>query len=326
MPPRRSSGPSTRFSACVDPMGRSANQGRRLQPDRASDDTREFAGGCEPTTWGCCSRRARPGILSGEARVQADGRLHRATWGQACHSALPTSVCLKSSFKRSKFDDFRDTEAFKEDGHSTKVPGSPKGRRDGHVSFLPRCPSCWHPQAAAPPSWCPGVSPSPQGHASLTCTQQPHVRPGLAALPPADSAAPVGSLRRGLGGPPRSRPCSGALGLSLDPLLMPPPSSVRSLSGCPRATSAMKKAKLSGEQMLTIRQRASNGNCPPAPPRPGGLSRPWPQVARASHDRGWREPAAGLSTKREGGLPPGCPPTAPLTRLTSQSEGSPRQG
>uniref|UniRef100_A0A8C0UI56 Myelin transcription factor 1 like n=1 Tax=Cyanistes caeruleus TaxID=156563 RepID=A0A8C0UI56_CYACU len=33
----------------------------------------------------------------------------------------------------------------------------------------------------------------------------------------------------------------------------------RSLSGCPRATSAMKKAKLSGEQMLTIKQRASNG-------------------------------------------------------------------
>ncbi|XP_022417166.1 myelin transcription factor 1-like protein isoform X10 [Delphinapterus leucas] len=33
----------------------------------------------------------------------------------------------------------------------------------------------------------------------------------------------------------------------------------RSLSGCPRATSAMKKAKLSGEQMLTIRQRASDG-------------------------------------------------------------------
>lgn len=33
-----------------------------------------------------------------------------------------------------------------------------------------------------------------------------------------------------------------------------------SLSGCPRATSAMKKAKLSGEQMLTIKQRASNGN------------------------------------------------------------------
>ncbi|PKU45032.1 hypothetical protein llap_4663 [Limosa lapponica baueri] len=32
-----------------------------------------------------------------------------------------------------------------------------------------------------------------------------------------------------------------------------------SLSGCPRATSAMKKAKLSGEQMLTIKQRASNG-------------------------------------------------------------------
>lgn len=233
MPPRRSSGPSPRFSACVDPMGRSANQGRRLQPDCASDDTREFAGGCEPTTWGCCSRRARPGILSGEARVQADGRLHRATWGQACHSALPTSVCLKSSFKRSKFDDFRDTEAFKEDGHSTKVPGSPKGRRDGHVSLLPRCPSCWHPQAAAPPSWCPGVSPSPQGHASLTCTQQPHVRPGLAALPPADSAAPVGSLRRGLGGPPRSRPCSGALGLSLDPLLMPPPVFRPQLVGLP---------------------------------------------------------------------------------------------
>lgn len=150
VPPRRPSGPSTRFSACIDPMGRSASQGRRLKPDRASDDTRESAGGCEPTTWGCCSRRARPGILSGEARVQADGRLHRATWGQACHSALPTSVCLKSSFKRSKFDDFRDTEAFKEDGHSTKVPGSPKGRRDGHVSLLPRCPSCWHPQATAP--------------------------------------------------------------------------------------------------------------------------------------------------------------------------------
>ncbi|XP_030664947.1 myelin transcription factor 1-like protein isoform X3 [Nomascus leucogenys] len=34
---------------------------------------------------------------------------------------------------------------------------------------------------------------------------------------------------------------------------------VHSLSGCPRATSAMKKAKLSGEQMLTIKQRASNG-------------------------------------------------------------------
>ncbi|XP_048660873.1 myelin transcription factor 1-like protein isoform X14 [Marmota marmota marmota] len=33
----------------------------------------------------------------------------------------------------------------------------------------------------------------------------------------------------------------------------------RSLSGCPRATSAMKKAKLSGDQMLTIKQRASNG-------------------------------------------------------------------
>ncbi|NXX96018.1 MYT1L protein, partial [Centropus bengalensis] len=33
---------------------------------------------------------------------------------------------------------------------------------------------------------------------------------------------------------------------------------VHSLSGCPRATSAMKKAKLSGEQMLTIKQRASN--------------------------------------------------------------------
>ncbi|XP_039604760.1 myelin transcription factor 1-like protein isoform X3 [Polypterus senegalus] len=33
----------------------------------------------------------------------------------------------------------------------------------------------------------------------------------------------------------------------------------RSLSGCPRATSAMKKARLSGEEMLTIKQRASNG-------------------------------------------------------------------
>ncbi|XP_072417127.1 myelin transcription factor 1-like protein isoform X6 [Chiloscyllium punctatum] len=33
----------------------------------------------------------------------------------------------------------------------------------------------------------------------------------------------------------------------------------RSLSGCPRATSAMKKARLSGEDMLTIKQRASNG-------------------------------------------------------------------
>ncbi|MGH0114389.1 UNVERIFIED_CONTAM: hypothetical protein FKN15_005871 [Acipenser sinensis] len=33
----------------------------------------------------------------------------------------------------------------------------------------------------------------------------------------------------------------------------------RSLSGCPRATSAMKKARLSGEEILTIKQRASNG-------------------------------------------------------------------
>uniref|UniRef100_A0A3P8X8L2 Myelin transcription factor 1 domain-containing protein n=1 Tax=Esox lucius TaxID=8010 RepID=A0A3P8X8L2_ESOLU len=33
----------------------------------------------------------------------------------------------------------------------------------------------------------------------------------------------------------------------------------RSLSGCPRATSAMKKARLSGVEMLTIKQRASNG-------------------------------------------------------------------
>ncbi|XP_075454390.1 myelin transcription factor 1-like protein isoform X3 [Ascaphus truei] len=33
----------------------------------------------------------------------------------------------------------------------------------------------------------------------------------------------------------------------------------RSLSGCPRATSAMKKARLSGEEMLTIKQRAPNG-------------------------------------------------------------------
>uniref|UniRef100_W5NKX7 Myelin transcription factor 1 like n=1 Tax=Lepisosteus oculatus TaxID=7918 RepID=W5NKX7_LEPOC len=32
-----------------------------------------------------------------------------------------------------------------------------------------------------------------------------------------------------------------------------------SLSGCPRATSAMKKARLSGVEMLTIKQRASNG-------------------------------------------------------------------
>ncbi|XP_041420978.1 myelin transcription factor 1-like protein isoform X11 [Xenopus laevis] len=32
-----------------------------------------------------------------------------------------------------------------------------------------------------------------------------------------------------------------------------------SLSGCPRATSAMKKARLSGEEMLTIKQRATNG-------------------------------------------------------------------
>uniref|UniRef100_S4R7S2 Myelin transcription factor 1 n=1 Tax=Petromyzon marinus TaxID=7757 RepID=S4R7S2_PETMA len=33
----------------------------------------------------------------------------------------------------------------------------------------------------------------------------------------------------------------------------------RSLSGCPRATSAMKRAKLSGEEMMTIKLRASNG-------------------------------------------------------------------
>lgn len=33
-----------------------------------------------------------------------------------------------------------------------------------------------------------------------------------------------------------------------------------SLSGCPRATSAMKKARMSGVEMLTVKQRASNGN------------------------------------------------------------------
>ncbi|KAM4040660.1 myelin transcription factor 1-like protein isoform 8-T10 [Anomaloglossus baeobatrachus] len=33
----------------------------------------------------------------------------------------------------------------------------------------------------------------------------------------------------------------------------------RSLSGCPRATSAMKKARLSGEEMMTVKQRATNG-------------------------------------------------------------------
>ncbi|XP_048831226.1 myelin transcription factor 1-like protein isoform X2 [Brienomyrus brachyistius] len=33
----------------------------------------------------------------------------------------------------------------------------------------------------------------------------------------------------------------------------------RSLSGCPRATSAMKKARMSGVEMLTVKQRASNG-------------------------------------------------------------------
>ncbi|KAG9336186.1 hypothetical protein JZ751_002533 [Albula glossodonta] len=31
------------------------------------------------------------------------------------------------------------------------------------------------------------------------------------------------------------------------------------LSGCPRATSAMKKARMSGVEMLTIKQRANNG-------------------------------------------------------------------
>ncbi|XP_069091960.1 myelin transcription factor 1-like protein isoform X3 [Pleurodeles waltl] len=33
----------------------------------------------------------------------------------------------------------------------------------------------------------------------------------------------------------------------------------RSLSGCPRATSAMKKARLSGDEMLTVKHRATNG-------------------------------------------------------------------
>ncbi|KAI2654734.1 Myelin transcription factor 1-like protein [Labeo rohita] len=33
----------------------------------------------------------------------------------------------------------------------------------------------------------------------------------------------------------------------------------RSLSGCPRATAAMKKARLSGVEMLTIKQQTSNG-------------------------------------------------------------------
>jgi len=34
---------------------------------------------------------------------------------------------------------------------------------------------------------------------------------------------------------------------------------VCSLSGCPRATSAMKKARMTGVEMLTIKQRASKG-------------------------------------------------------------------
>lgn len=39
------------------------------------------------------------------------------------------------------------------------------------------------------------------------------------------------------------------------------PSHVSSLSGCPRASSAMRKARLSGVEMLTIKQqRSSNGN------------------------------------------------------------------
>lgn len=53
-----------------------------------------------------------------------------------------------------------------------------------------------------------------------------------------------------------------------------PPCLVPSLSGCPRATSAMKKAKLSGEQMLTIRQRASNGERPPPPGAAAGALHP----------------------------------------------------
>ncbi|CAG14113.1 unnamed protein product, partial [Tetraodon nigroviridis] len=37
--------------------------------------------------------------------------------------------------------------------------------------------------------------------------------------------------------------------------------SASSLSGCPRATSAMRKARLSGVEMLTIKQQCtSNGN------------------------------------------------------------------
>lgn len=36
-----------------------------------------------------------------------------------------------------------------------------------------------------------------------------------------------------------------------------------SLSGCPRATSAMKKARMSGVEMLTIKQRASKGQTNP---------------------------------------------------------------
>lgn len=35
--------------------------------------------------------------------------------------------------------------------------------------------------------------------------------------------------------------------------------SLSSLSGCPRATSAMKKARMTGVEMLTIKQRASKG-------------------------------------------------------------------
>lgn len=77
-----------------------------------------------------------------------------------------------------------------------------------------------------------------------------------------------------------------------------------SLSGCPRATSAMKKAKLSGEQMLTIRQRASNGNGPPpAPPPPS--SRPGPSCKGVSgHSRLSRASPWGVASQgAESGVP-----------------------
>lgn len=54
-----------------------------------------------------------------------------------------------------------------------KAPGSPKGRRDGHVSLPPQRPSCWDPQATMSPVLVSTRVPEPTG------TRRPHACRGL---------------------------------------------------------------------------------------------------------------------------------------------------